>query len=355
MYTLIIPTFNRHDLLLRAIDYYQNFDCTFIIADSSNNKFTHKLPNNIRYKHLPKMSGAKKICEATKDVTTPYVGLVADDDYFLESSLKAGASFLDDNPDYVSTQGRYYKFELTENQVTFSSRYALHRSYQSVESEDRATRIANTFNPYMHQSYALIRTDVFVKSWNFLDSISVEGEDNARPYHRELSQSFVPMCYGKHKALPVLWIVRDYYIFDHVRRQKFLADQSRNDNSISYHYIRFNNSIKDVEAFLDSDFFLHLKKTFRIHFSSLVSSEEGDTLCDIAFKSYIKSLTSERNEIITKIIIKSFTPNWVLNYYKMRTENQYASGIDDNVFKDDFKKIRSSVLNFKECYENSSR
>ena len=129
MFTIIIPTLERHDILLRAIDYYQHFDCNVLIADSSEKKFSHKFSDNIIYKHLPKTAFAKKISEATKNVTTPYVCVSADDDYFIQSSLKTGACFLDDNPDYVSVQGRYYQFELIKNQVAFSPRYALNSNY----------------------------------------------------------------------------------------------------------------------------------------------------------------------------------------------------------------------------------
>ena len=172
MYTLIIPTLDRHDLLLRAIDYYQHFDCDVFIADSSDNKFNHKFPDNIIYKHLPKAKPEEKIYEVAKSITTPYVNLVGDDDFLLESSLKSAAFFLDDNPDYVSAQGRYYKFELTENEVTFSPRYDLDTTLSSIEFEDRFTRVASVCNPYMHQIYTLIRVDLFVKYWKVLASPS---------------------------------------------------------------------------------------------------------------------------------------------------------------------------------------
>ena len=63
MVTLIIPTMDRPGLLLRAIDYYRHFDCNVLIVDSSDNKFIHKFPDNIIYKHLPKASWTKKIYE----------------------------------------------------------------------------------------------------------------------------------------------------------------------------------------------------------------------------------------------------------------------------------------------------
>jgi hypothetical protein len=61
MVTLIIPTFDRPALLLRAIDYYKYFDCSVLIVDSSDNRSIHKFPDNIVYKHLPKACWTRKI------------------------------------------------------------------------------------------------------------------------------------------------------------------------------------------------------------------------------------------------------------------------------------------------------
>ena len=131
IYTIIIPTLDRHDLLLRSINYYQHFACNILVADSSATKANIGFPDNFIYKHLPDMGYAKKMLEVAKDVTTPYVCLVADDDYLLESGLKTGSSFLNANSDYVSAQGRYMGFELIENQVVFNPRYG--RDSSSLE------------------------------------------------------------------------------------------------------------------------------------------------------------------------------------------------------------------------------
>ena len=58
--TIIIPTLDRHDLLLRAIDYYQHFDCNILVADSSATKENFGFPDNFIYKHLPDIGFAKK-------------------------------------------------------------------------------------------------------------------------------------------------------------------------------------------------------------------------------------------------------------------------------------------------------
>ena len=350
MFTIIIPTLERHDILLRAIDYYQHFNCNVLILDSSDNKLIHKFPDNIIYKHLPKMGFGQKIYKADKDITTPYACLVADDDYIIESSLKAGGCFLDDNPDYASAQGQYYNFELIENRVTFSPRYGLDSSHYTVESNDTSARIIRAFNPYMHHSYSIHRTELFTKSWK-LASVYKKPHWENLPLP-ELIQPLAPMCYGKHKVLPILWIVRDSYIFDHIRRQKYLADTNKNSGLIFHYYTQFTNAVKTVESFLNSKESQLLKKMFREVIPGFGNDKKSDRLFNAAFKSYSKWLISERNKIILKLIIKFFIPNWIFKHWKEREKNQYSSVIEKKSFSDDFNKIRLSVLNFQKCYDN---
>jgi glycosyltransferase domain-containing protein len=352
MYTVIIYTFNRHDLLLRAIDYYQHFDCDIFIADSSDSKLSYKFPDNIIYEHFPKSGAvpAEKIYKAAKNITTPYVNLVADDDFLVESSLKSAAYFLDDNPDYVSVQGKYYKFELIENQVTFSPRYDLGSTHYAVESEDRLSRLARAFNPYFHQIYSVHRTDVFIKTWKFDYSVRKTGSYKDFALDEFLVQ-LVPMCHGKHKVLPILWMVRDYYRFDHTRHKTEVDKKHESSNPISYYYKQLTAIAKTTKIFLDSEDCRQLKKSFRDTISDLASNKESDAFFDTAFQSFYKWTISERNKILAKLITKLFLPKWALQYYKKRIENQYSTGID-TVYENDFKKIRLSILNFKKCYDN---
>ena len=352
MVTLIIPTFERHDILLRAIDYYQHFDCNVLIADSSDNKFVHKFPDNIIYKHLPKMSFTKKIFEATKNVSTPYICMVADDDYLIESSSKIGVCFLDDNPGYTSVQGRYFKFELIGNKVAFSLRYDLKSNQYNVESEDRFLRIISAFNPYFHHLFAIHRTDLFVKCWKFLSSVELSGDHTGKFDFCEIMQPLVPICYGKHKTLSILWMVRDSFLFNRIRRQKYLTDLPKINYSAYHNYNRYSRYVQSIKTFLSSEDCQVLKESFRKIISDLVSSKESDLLFNAVFNSYIKGMISERNKVIVKIILKLFIPNWVLKYYKTRTENHQARRIEDTVFENDLKKIRLSILSFQKCYDN---
>ncbi|HIA70498.1 TPA: hypothetical protein EYN98_31540 [Candidatus Poribacteria bacterium] len=168
----------------------------------------------------------------------------------------------------------------------------------------------------------------------------------------ELIQTLVPMCYGKHKALPILWMVRDSYIFDNIRRQKNQTDLPMINSSVYYNYKRYTQGIKSAKDFLNSEDCRLLKKSFQDIVPDLVSNKESDLLFNAVFNSYIKGMISERSQVIIKIILKLFIPNWVLKYYKMCKENHYSRGIEDTVFKDDFKKIRLSILKFQKLYDN---
>jgi len=161
-FTIIIPTHERHEVLHRSIDYYKNFNCTTLIADSSLKPMEYDFPVNFIYMHLPGLSYVKKILKAADTVTTPYVCITGDDDYFLEHGLQQGSSFLDANSDFVSVQGRYLKFELIANQVIFSPKYDRQVSNYSVTDDDIFSRVVSAYNPYMAHFASIQRTNVFV-------------------------------------------------------------------------------------------------------------------------------------------------------------------------------------------------
>ena len=345
MFTIIIPTYERHNIFLRSIDYYKHFNCNVVIADSSAKKFNHELPDNISYRYLPGLGCGEKIFEVAKDITTPYVCLSPDDDYLVESSLQVGARFLDDNLDYVSVQGRYLCFALIENQVIFSPKYSRQISHYAATSEDRFSRMVRAYNPCMAHFYAIHRTDVFIKSFQLTADVSALRIT-------EFVQPLVPMCYGKHKVLPILWMARDTYTSDPIRRQRNLTETAKL-GPVALNYMRFNRFVSEIENFLDSEEGRLIKKKFGNIISELVNnSRESDKLFDAAFKSLIKHLINDRNKVIMKIIIKSFVPTWMLKYYKTNKTLRHMGGVETtSSAKDALNKIRLSVLTFSKYYD----
>ena len=346
MYSIIIPTHERHNLLMRSIDYYQNFNCNIFIADSSVKKLNYEFPDNITYIHLPGLSFVKKILEVAESVKTPYVCLSADDDYLLESSLQFGQDFLDSNLDYVSTQGRYLGFEVVENQVIFTPKYSRLSSCYAVTNEDIFARVVRAYNPYMHQFYSIHRTELFIKSFRSCVDVTT-------CWMVELTTILVPMCYGKHKVLPILWMARDSHKFPRPNSYETPFIDKSKPGSIIFHYRSCNHYIKQVKNFLNSEESQSVRKKISMIISELMATDqEREETFNAAFKSFTKWLISERNKIIIKIIIKKFVSAWVLKYYKTRQMARHMGGVEaTSSSQDALNEIRLSVLKFLKCYK----
>jgi len=348
MFTIIIPTHERHGVLLRAIDYYRHFECNIIIADSSAQKLDYDYPDNVIYKHLPGLSYAKKISAVAENVTTPYVCMSADDDYFLESSLQAGIRFLDENPDFISVQGRYWRFAFIEDQVIFDPKYFLAANYYAVTDEDSFSRVVKAYNPYLPHFCAIHRTDIFIKSFRSCVDISI-------CIMVEIISMLVPMCYGKHKVLPMLWMVRDSHVFPRPDAYKNLSTEESKISLISQINKNHNHLKDEVKGFLASEESQLVKEKIAINISGLVSGKkESDDIFYAAFKSYVTWLDANRKKVILKNIIKSIIPACLVDYYmQIKTAKRLDGDEAGSVDKEALEKIRLSVLSFVKCYEEN--
>ncbi len=348
MFTIIIPTHERHGVLLRSIDYYQHFNCNLVIADSSQEKLDCEFPNNVRYRHLPNLSFVKKILEVAEGITTPYICMSADDDYLLESSLQAGTRFLDKNPDFVSTQGRYLRLELTDGQVVYGSRYSEETNNYAVTDEEIISRVVNAYNVYMHHIYSLHRTEVFIRSFRACADISVS-------FMVELATILVPMCYGKHKVLPMLWMVRDSHEFPRPDAYKNISSEKSGNSVISRIFKNHNHLVDEVDNFLASEESQLVKEKFAKNISDLVGSKsECDRIYNAAFKSYKTWVVGNRNKVILKNIIKTILPSWLLNYCMQAKTVKPVDGDEaGSPDKEALEKIRLSVLSFAKCYDEN--
>jgi glycosyltransferase domain-containing protein len=267
-------------------------------------------PDNIVYRHLPGISFAKKILLVAETITTPYVCISPDDDYLLESSVRAGAHFLNNNLDFVSVQGKYLKFELIDSQIVFSPKYSAAASNYLVTNEDICSRVIRASNSKMHQILSLHRKDAFVSSYRASSDISTTQII-------EFTIPIIPMCYGKHKVFSLLWMVRDDTKFHR-------PDAYYNDiPPIKWKYILlsyyrgYQQRIHQIQLFLKSGDGQLFKNRLGTEMSQLISDgKEIDKIFNAALSSLKKSILGEGIKVTLKIIIKLFIPDWVLNFFK---------------------------------------
>ncbi len=203
--TLILILHNRHKNLDRLLEYYN--DCTFpiIIADSSKEKhvFNNKRDNWIHY-YSPGLTFTQKIEVVSKNVTTPYVAMCADDDFILPESLQKCVLFLEQNSDYSVAQGwsiRYYKKSIVTDHIKYGLLYDLSKS---IEAKEPINRLVDMFQNYRSVLYAVFRTDVLQKSF------AGAGMRIKNLFLNEYITALLPILYGKYKELPILYQVREF-------------------------------------------------------------------------------------------------------------------------------------------------
>ena len=200
--TIIIPSHERHHLLLRAIDYYSELDFLILIVDSSKVFLNVKLPWNITYLHLPGSFFGDKIYSGLCKVSTPYSCLCADDDFLSESGLYFGIRYLEENKDYASVQGNYVHFEYDNGLVNYHPVYAETIGIKDVSSNNPIDRLMKSIGMGHSLIYALHHTETLQECLKtVLDMRAVSFV--------EKSISIISPLHGKHIILPIFWMARE--------------------------------------------------------------------------------------------------------------------------------------------------
>ena len=98
-FTLVMLTHKRPAFLRRALQYYKDFPGTLLVLDSSPEPATDSAGQfpQVNYRHLPQydyMGFQAKITHGLGLVNTPYMALVADDDFILPGAIAESLDFL---------------------------------------------------------------------------------------------------------------------------------------------------------------------------------------------------------------------------------------------------------------------
>jgi glycosyltransferase domain-containing protein len=206
-HTLVIPTFNRPELLKKLILYYQDRASwiNLLILDSSGTKAAQQnaktlsiFAAGVSHVVFPEnVALASKLSEGLALVRTPYVSFCADDDLVFPNGLFRAISFLQHHDDYVSAHGLYLNFQPKERDVLVSSEYA----GPSIEAGHWGARAFRLCQRYESLFYAVYRT---VDAQNVFSSLkSIETL-----LFQELFQSVASVMKGKIKRLPVIYAAR---------------------------------------------------------------------------------------------------------------------------------------------------
>lgn len=170
--TVVIPTYNRAEQLVRTIRFLQRHSSplTIIVADGSNeehagrNAQCRELGTNIAYFHAPSQPHEdtwrnywRRMQQALDLADTPYTALCADDDLLVAENAVRSAEFLERNTQYVACHGNYLQFEYAQDTIRIPN---FEYQGEPIDADEISGRMLQLFSRYESPYYAVFRTPV---------------------------------------------------------------------------------------------------------------------------------------------------------------------------------------------------
>lgn len=279
LFTIIIPEHNRPNRLKRLLDYFISYGCkNIIVSDSSDVKFKYidEYQNDIIYEYCPKVHLAEKLSQIFKYIATPYITMCADDDFVIPPAINQSVEFLNNHPEYASSQGLYACFYPQKRMAIYSIYPQMINN--SISDESSAERVLHLMTQYYQFYYAVFRTEVFKGAINSIIELNKSCIQNLNLL--ELYLSMYAVIEGKHAVLPVLHEMRE------------VIDNSAGRTTLGLKELKEHHESKEEYEY----FIQKLSKLISQHDN--IQFDEGKNIVNVAIATYLNS--SICNPVFTK-------------------------------------------------------
>jgi len=213
--TLFIPTFNRPDFLLKALQYYQsvNFRGKIFIGDSSELAAAKKIKDylyqfdsllEVCYYSLPGYKAAQVLRIMADKVNTKYAAYIADDDFLVPSGIGQSIEFLDTHPDYIAAHGVGLGISLNPDNFQ-SIQYTSYYPQPIIPESIAAQRLIAYLSNYTVSLFSVHRSE----AWHIM--FKNAGGVTDRTFVEELLPCCLSIVLGKIKQVDGLYLVRGYH------------------------------------------------------------------------------------------------------------------------------------------------
>jgi glycosyltransferase domain-containing protein len=207
--TLCIFTLNRHESVSRLIRYYSKFNLRIIVLDASTE--ANKMPNftNTVYKHMPGATLQERLMEFANLVTTEYLVLSPDDDFFAIQGLTKTLDFLEVKHEYSCAQGlriRFFDYPDFYWIPDYTKQMKL-----KFESENKSQRLV-TMGKQMHYIYSVMKTNNYAKIVKCLEGTVTQNRDSFAI--GEILFNLTLPVLGKHKISPLFYSARKSHVYE---------------------------------------------------------------------------------------------------------------------------------------------
>ncbi len=207
--TIVIPTYNRHRLLNRALAYWAGVPVRVLVMDGGAQPLPEadqaRMGARITYVHEPALL-IQRLGRAGRLIETPFVTMIGDDEFHLHSGLGASVSALQDDADLVACMGRVMGFSLLDNGALGARQVYLDFSDHAIDQNTACARMLGHFARYTPSTiYSVVRTPV----WRQALGASLEQEFPIFA-SAEIQIELALSAIGKSRVLPVLHWLRSY-------------------------------------------------------------------------------------------------------------------------------------------------
>ncbi len=211
--TIVIPTYERQSFLARQSRYWSIHPVKLLILDGSTRPWNPdhlwlRDRPNVEYVHA-ETSIDYRLRMSMDLVTTQYVALLSDDEFFLPSSLAACVKFLEEHRDYSSCKGNSVTFYVRHPEPTTGIKIMGKRCYPelyryNLSQDDGAQRMQAHMSPYtMASLWAVQRLHCYRAAVASIPSRQSFGSAAAT----EISFSLVNSYLGKVHVLDnLMWL-----------------------------------------------------------------------------------------------------------------------------------------------------
>ena len=115
--SIVIPTFNRQEYVLRTMRYWSDYDVTVHVFDGSqvpiDDHLISVMGSNINYHHMP-CCLMERLNKSIEVVYTKYSKMMADDEFIIPSALESCIEEMNNNEEIVSCIGSAISFRVRD-------------------------------------------------------------------------------------------------------------------------------------------------------------------------------------------------------------------------------------------------
>ena len=214
MFSILIPTINRPEFIIRYIDYLElsNFQGELLIGDSSdilefNKTLNHIKDNTFSFKIIHQSHPNKMHYEVIREllpyISMPFSLFMCDDDFIIVETLNKAIDFLNKNLDYSAVGGRGIMCYTSYIDNCFKINYLHKIVFNSILENTSLERLHNFIHSKHNViAYSISRTKDFILRWPVSDLF------DEKTLAIEIMPCFAIPLQGKLLVLEDLFVIR---------------------------------------------------------------------------------------------------------------------------------------------------